>query len=832
MFKNSLWCAGKNGIRAVYIAVLLISGAGWSAPALAIDVAQPLPTPDTQLVTEGDFSAFDIYVGGNYYGVAYGHFGDNWFQADAPADITKLFPAVKDSKVFLPLLEGKIIAERKIETVGTVRVDVGHFKISIEIDQAQSLLSGVGKLADLKATDDYYSVAHKSFLAGSTETQKIDFLNNFSLTHDTLLNKGRFSLQSAGNLNQSTGYSVTSLAARKEFTAHEQELIMAGGMLQTEGPKFAKNLDFFGLKIGTNTQFIFRDQQGQASTLQLFLANRSKIEIYRDSETTGNILFSRSLDFGTVEIDTRAFPSGSYNIEIVTTDSAGVKSRERRPFTKSASLTPRGAPQFYIGAGVIRNDLKSTDTPTLSLTGKKRLSDNLEGTIAAHLTQDDQIYEVGFNVEKELSLFGAMGMTSLSLTGAIDTLASPAGFEASAAWTGESVSATLLGNKTYARLSADRGVGNLALTDRQSLNFNISAPVSFVRDGARLGFSSEISSTQAGGKKYRYGPALAMDLPSIGNYTTALKLENVTSENDNLTLASLLFRTETTPWSQTRDILAQHEKAGSSLNARTALFFAGAQSAYTDWRQNLRANASLRADPLLITNDAKHTVGFFDSDVSYKAKKAAVLAYLNQNLNERTGQFGGEVQSTLLWSQPSGITATGELISAEGAFAVLKLSGTEKNKLNIKVNGTVRGYGVAGETVIIPLPVYEESTVMVFDEQGGGSIKIKEKPQKIVSYPGNLIYREFTALKSYFVTGVLKDSNNAPLLSERFEVNGEVYYTDEEGRFSFESALEEKQTLTFSTVTSLCKAVPLTLPPDTLIHDLGDISCNTKAPVL
>lgn len=832
MLENCLRCIGKNGIRAVSIAVLLFFCVVCSAPALAVDEKQTLLTAETPAGAEGDFSAFDVYVGGNYYGVAYGHFGDSWFQADSPADIIKLLPAVKDSKVFLPLLEGKITVDRKVEAVGVVHVDVGLFKISIEVDRAQSLLSGVGKLATLKATDDYFSVAHKTFLAGSTETQKIDFLNNFSLTHDTLLNKWRFSLQSAGNLNQNTGYSVTSLAARKEFTALDQELTMAGGMLQTEGPKFAKNLDFFGLKIGTNTQFIFRDQQGQASTLQLFLANRSKIEIYRDSEATGNILFSRSLDFGTVEIDTRAFPSGSYNIEIVTTGNSGAKSRERRPFTKSASLTPRGAPQFYIGAGVIRNDLKSTDTPTLSLTGKKRLSDNLEGTLAAHLTQDDQIYEVGFNAEQELSLFGAMGMTTLSLTGAIDTLASPAGFEAAASWTGESVSATLLGNKTYARLSANSGFGNLALTDRQSLNFNISAPIPVVRDGARIGFSSEISSTQAGGKKYRYGPALAMDLPSIGNYTTAFKIENVTSESDNLTLASLLFRTETTPWSQTREVLAQHENAGTSLNARAALSFAGAQSSYTDWRQNLRANASLRADPLVTTNDAERTVGFFDSDVSYKAKKAAVLAYLNQNLNEQTGQLGGEVQSTLLWSQPSGITATGELISAEGAFAVLKLSGKEKNKLNIKVNGAVRGYGVAGETVIIPLPVYEESTLMVFDEQGSDSIKIKEKPQKIVSYPGNLIYREFTAVKSYFVTGVLKNKDGLPLLNERFEVNDDVYYTDEQGRFSFESALEEKQALDFSTTTSLCRAVPLTLLPDTVIYDLGEIVCTIKAPVL
>jgi outer membrane usher protein FimD/PapC len=789
----------------------------------------PIPPADTtEISTDGEFSAFDFYVGGNYYGIVYGYFGDDWFKADKPADFMGFLPAVKNRSAFPPLFEGKIIKEKTLKGVGTVQIDTGKFRVNLEIDREQSLLSKVNELEELEATDKGTSLYNKIFMAGSTETQKFDLTQNFSFTHNTIISKEKTSFLSEGTLTGQEGYKVTSAALRQDFNAFGQQLTADGGMLQTQAPKFGRSLDFFGLRVTSNKQLIFRDAQGQASNLEIFLPNRSKVEIYRQSESTGRVIFSRILDFGTVQIDTRSFPAGSYDIEIVTTDSAGVKTHERRPFTKALTLTPRGKPQIDIEAGVIRDDLKSTGTPAILVSEKKRIADALEGSFTGYITGNDQIYEVSFNAESSLRLLGALGMTTLSLSGAIDTLGDPAGIDASFTWTGDDVSTFIGASKVYARQLKSSGPGDLSLTDRQAINFNVTTPLMLFGNNSSFGFNAELSSTKTEGQKYHYGPVLDMKLPDWGSYSANFKLENVTSNDDNRTLATLFLRNDTRPWLKTGEVAALNEKAGTSLTSRAGISFAGDPSTYSDWRQNLKAGLNLRGDPLVTTEDQKSTTVLIDSDATYQAKGAKLQAYLNQNLKDSTGQLGGELASSVLWSKALGVTATGAEISPEDAFAVIKLSGTETNKISVTVNGVPRGYGYPGDMLIIPLPTYQKSIVNVVDQENKGNVKVKEKSQLVVSFPGNLVYREFTILKSYFVSGSLKDSTGQPLAGARFTLNGDIYYTDETGSFTFESALQENQDIAMDADGYTCNAAIHALPKDDILYDMGEITCKEK----
>ena len=49
-----------------------------------VDVADVNPEED------GEFSVFDFYVGGRYYGLAYGYFADDWVAFDLPEDILEI----------------------------------------------------------------------------------------------------------------------------------------------------------------------------------------------------------------------------------------------------------------------------------------------------------------------------------------------------------------------------------------------------------------------------------------------------------------------------------------------------------------------------------------------------------------------------------------------------------------------------------------------------------------------------------------------------------------------------------------------------------------------
>lgn len=784
-------------------------------------VAPEMPVADS---TE-DFSAFDFYIGGNYYDIIYGYFDAESFRADKPEDFIAAMPAVVDKNAFLPLFNGKIPREKSIKGVGKIQIDINHFRIDLEIDREQAILLKVGGVDVLESTDKNLSVRNKMFLAGSTETQNLDFTQNFSFSHDTVINKENLSFLSAGTLTKGEGYKITNAAVRQDFSAFGQPLTGSGGMLQTSGPRFAKSLDFFGLKVVSNQILFFKDPLSQASNIEIFLPQRSKVEIFRNSESSGMAIFSRQLDFGTVQIDTRSFPMGSYDIEIVVTDNFGVKSRERRPFTKAARLTPHGSPQVDIEGGVVRDDMKGTDILIMLVSGKKRITDNIDGSLTTYMTGDDQIYEAGLNFEGKLPLLGYMGMITASLTGAIDSSASLAGLETSVSWIGDNFSTTLIANKTFDR-SRLVSLGSLALTDRQSIGFNMSMPLLLLSDTARLDFNSELSRTREAGKKYRYGPTLTMKLPNLGAYSTKMKVEHVISDDDKRILASLVLRNEAGLWTKTGEVFGHRQNVGTSATTRAGLVFNGEHFGDDDWRRNIRADASLMVDPMVTTENGKSAVGFFDSNATYRGKGAKIQAYLNQNVRELTGQLGGEVASALLWSRASGLTASGKEMSAEEAFVMLRLKGTEKNKIGIQVNGTTRGYGYPGDTMMIPVPVYQQSKISAFDDGGKISVRIKEKAQEIVSYPGNLIYREFTISRSYFMVGILIDGEGKPLVDERFEIDGVVYYTDEEGNFSLELSLEENQKLEIATATRKCNLIALHLSKDEIFYDADQVVCK------
>ena len=168
---------------------------------------------------------------------------------------------------------------------------------------------------------------------------------------------------------------------------------------------FAKSLNFMGVRLATNQDLLFRDEQLQGSGIQIFLKQRALVEIYKEKESSGNVLYSRMLDFGTVEIDTRNFPQGSYDIEIVVRDGSAVISRETRPFIKTQDLPPRGKPILSFEAGEIRKDLNVEGIPVVESTYRVRLADGLGGSIGTAATSQDHITELSLSHRKELHFF-------------------------------------------------------------------------------------------------------------------------------------------------------------------------------------------------------------------------------------------------------------------------------------------------------------------------------------------------------------------------------------------------------------------------------------------
>jgi hypothetical protein len=800
------------------------------SPSHAQDI--PVQEPGSSMpanTQDGEFSAFDLVVGGNVYGAVYGNFGPDWFEPAAPEDILTIFPAVRDPNAFLPLFKGRIEKIRTVRGVGTVHVDTNNFQISVDVDQEQTVLAAVQGVNDLKGSEKGVALRNTLFVAGSSDTQNINFIDGSSLTHTTVLSRGSAALQSSGTLTRQNGYDLQTALVRKDFKAKSMDFTAYGGLLQTEGNmRFARSLDYSGARIATNQDLLFRDEQLQGSDIEIFLPRRAQVKIFRDSQASGQVLYSRSLDFGTVQIDTRAFPQGSYDIEIVVFDGATVLSRETRPFIKNQTLPPRGKPVISLDLGETRQDTTSLGNPVAEASVRARLTDWLGGSLGLAATDTDQVYEAGLQTQKGLPLFKTMGLLETSLTGAF-AKSDPAGAEATLSWTSDKAALSLSANKTYRRTGAALGAGGFALTDRQSVNANFSMPFTAWNERFFFNLNGELSNSSAGGRQYHYGPSLSHTFDQIGTYTPEVKLEYTASNANNSILATFVLRDTDPVWTKNAELDMSKVGRDSSATAVTSLGFTGRNSAYSDWIKKLDANLGLRMDPLY--SSVRQSEAIVSGDMQYTGDFARVKGFADQSvMRDNGGQAGGELESTLVWSPGSGLRATSQGAGSDMALLMVTLLGDVPAEFNITMNGMPRTVVKTGETAVLSLPVYEQVRIGAADTQSGGTLKVKEKDQVIVGYPGNVAYREFTVVKSWIIMGTLNDENAVPMAGARFTLNGNIYYTDETGFFTLEESAGAGDTLAFEGEDFSCQGKMPEADKDATLAEIGTVFCQKKTP--
>jgi Mat/Ecp fimbriae outer membrane usher protein len=86
-----------------------------------------------------------------------------------------------------------------------------------------------------------------------------------------------------------------------------------------------------------------------ATPIDLFLPVRSRVDILRD----GRLIASGFYEAGNQRVDTSRLPTGSYVIEVVTTDAAGNVSIQEQLFVKSTLLAPPGEAIWFAEAGKV-----------------------------------------------------------------------------------------------------------------------------------------------------------------------------------------------------------------------------------------------------------------------------------------------------------------------------------------------------------------------------------------------------------------------------------------------------------------------------------------------
>ena len=293
---------------------------------------------------------------------------------------------------------------------------------------------------------------------------------------------------------------------------------------------------------------------------------------------------------------------------------------------------------------------------------------------------------------------------------------------------------------------------------------------------------------------------------------------------------SLSFRGKDPVWQKTAQVDATRIGSGNTVTASTGVSYVGKGSGRGGWREKIDASLGLHLDPLY--TDTGNTQARVSSGLQYTGRVAQARGYLEQGVTDSaTGQIGGEVQSTVVWSPESGLHATSAAGGPEMALVMIAVRGNYDQKMDIIMNGVAKASVRVGDVFSLPVPVYEKVNIDVADRRGIGMFTPREGSQTVVGYPGNFIYREFNILRSFIIMGSLFDEAGAPLQNARFTVgkpDGVGYYTDEAGFFTVELPVAAGDALDFLVDGYECSAQMPDIGPENGYADLGSVTCTKK----
>jgi len=135
-----------------------------------------------------------------------------------------------------------------------------------------------------------------------------------------------------------------------------------------------------------------------SSQLVVYLPRRSIVQLLVD----GRVYAGDSYEAGNQALDTGPLPDGTYEIEINIIDPTTGTRSERRIFTKSTQIPPRGETIISVGAGLARDGQSDSTTPKASSLGvlgasvTRRLTDQSALRLGMLQYQNDSFFQSGW----------------------------------------------------------------------------------------------------------------------------------------------------------------------------------------------------------------------------------------------------------------------------------------------------------------------------------------------------------------------------------------------------------------------------------------------------
>ncbi|MCB0320803.1 MAG: TcfC E-set like domain-containing protein, partial [Bdellovibrionales bacterium] len=710
------------------------------------------------------------------------------------------------------LAGGKIYRRNSLPGYGSVTVEVTSFRIIFDIDPENLNSRELGSGTRLPEPDAGFSYQQEVFVAASGDlnsspTSAITSRNTVALDKYWLRSDITQSKAAEEDVLTLTNLSLHSLLGATEWEA---------GFTETKGQLFTTSKDIFGVGFNTAEQIFLDQELLRGSSLEIFVPTRATVEFFRGAR----LLSVQVLDYGLQEVDTAAFPQGSYDVDVVMRNGSDIIREETHFFTKSGLLGIRNRPVFFGRLGYNRDELTLGDSLLYEAGVQWRAASLLQLEGSAYGNEDITSLEstatiVYRDYYTDLSwLYTSEGDTGYSAT--LGGQYRSFSFSASYLETLSGFEVPLLEDaETIEETSKDPlDKVELLSTARNSLR----ASLSYRTSDFSISLLANENSSEGRPSRSTVGPRATWKVYDDRRTTVELVAEHYDTEDGKKSAGFVKVKHLMDDYAVDGYLSQRQQDSGDEITSQITAMYDGKDFSGRGYRARYSLDARDR--------ETKSDVSISNRlEVDHSARYYDASGYVRDSREGTSGStsIGINGKSTFLVSEDF-YTRFSRPIGGDSAIMVRVTSNTVPTEIAVLVNGQERDRLLSGNESIVPLSPFKTYRVQIRPTENSDLIGYDAKTQFITLFPGNVVGVEFGVNKIFIIIGRLIDESGNPLEWKRVSGLADYSYTEEDGAFQLElsggevlrAELGENENCTFQ--------LPEFERPDYFI-DFGDVVC-------
>ncbi|MDD7804106.1 MAG: TcfC E-set like domain-containing protein [Endozoicomonas sp. (ex Botrylloides leachii)] len=775
-----------------------------------------------EALSQSQRSLIDVYYGNRYIGSQLATYGPTTIRFSDPTALVRLIGNISDPTIVIEGLTGELSTNTDkicrsadqancgmmVPAISGVIFDENRFRADVFINQRflKTRPANVGKYLPPSDADYSFMQMFSATLSGARgdDNNTIDS-DDYTFYGTSVFAEGENSLYASWDYSKTQHFSLDAFYGQQDFEGVHYRI----GLIDSEGFGFSFTSDrtLTGVRVGSSDNTRIDTQFSGGIPLDVFLPVRGRIEVLKNKR----LIASYFMEAGSHQLNTSAFPSGAYDVEIkLLNEQGGLIKTETRFFAKEFNLPPANEWRYFMEAGKIMD--RNTDkwlpqmTDQLLVRGgvSRRLTPTTSITTSAAINTENSLAELGlFNIGyfHELSPSIMIGNNSAYGANIIGRLS----------W------GDVTFNGSYSQLWNDQYNNNLSTntTDfstllgasfRQgSLSFNTSMFGGSISYGFSESQNANEGTTQTHAISYR------TNLYRFEDLNVDLDTSYSMSNDDQVALFSVNFRLRDDRWSWRMTPRAERRWQGNNSTSRNEnLSFSGT------WNNDM-PDSTVRANFGVETGrEGERYTSRIEVGNSWGTGDIA----LNHVVDDfATTSYAASFSSSFITNGE--YASIGGEHSAESAL-MIHVTGQEGDIFDVTVNGQRRGYAVAGHPSLVPLSPYDQYIVSI-NPTGTALYDFDERQRTVTLYPGNVVALNYDAVALQLLFGRLL-YNGEPLRGAVLKGGQYPADSDDVGLFQME-VRHDKEAIEVVLDNGHVCSLPLPEQEDSVLR-LGTVDLN------